>query len=219
MNYKKAFWITLAVLICFIITWIIIPLCCGYTVGFLNGYQFTLENVYFVFSIIGVFVAIAVAVFTYKLYNRQIEIANKQTELSTQQTEISSKQTEIMKEQNRIALFKEKYECFCTFKNSYSYGLKAMRGRYKDGVNYSTKYQSTEILEIKYLFNEEIYKECHKILHSLFLLNEATEAIKTGSQTLLSMGATEENKTAHAENIKVDNFHAVCVKMEEYLKL
>lgn len=45
-------------LVGFIISFIVIPLCSGYTIGLLGGVKFTLENINYIFSIIGVFTTV-----------------------------------------------------------------------------------------------------------------------------------------------------------------
>lgn len=70
-------------------------------------------------------VSIFVAVYTYKIYQKQLKlmeeqtaISKSQTEISKTQTDIANKQTQIMEEQNKIALFEKKYELYNLYKST-----------------------------------------------------------------------------------------------------
>lgn len=77
MSYKKLFIGSFVILMAFITAFIIIPLCCGHSVGFLECYQFKLENIYYVFSILGVFATVSAVFVAIRIPSRIAQTQNK----------------------------------------------------------------------------------------------------------------------------------------------
>lgn len=84
-TYKLAFRIVTVALSLFIFAFVGVPLACGYTIGFLNGYQWQASNVIGLLGVVGTLSAVSAAIFI---------------------------PTRIAKQQNKIALFKERLETY-----------------------------------------------------------------------------------------------------------
>ncbi|MFI3114865.1 MAG: hypothetical protein R3Y12_01820 [Clostridia bacterium] len=119
--------------------------------------------------------------------------------------------------QNRIALFEKRYEKLKKFKELYLYGVKTTTYNYVDGVIYADKYNKQDFNDIEYLFSKDIWEKCNNILYALLFLNEVSENKRTGVETLISRGATEENIKNKIASF--ENFENLVKEMEEYLKL
>ncbi|WP_409967182.1 hypothetical protein RFF05_11220 [Bengtsoniella intestinalis] len=79
LSCKSMFSIVLIILILLLLAFIIIPLACGYTIGFLDSWKVTLENVYYIFSILGVFATVSAVYVAIKIPQK---IADRQEKIA-----------------------------------------------------------------------------------------------------------------------------------------
>ncbi len=191
-------------------------------------------------AFLGVIVAITVAVFTYKIYIRQLKLLEEQKIISDAQTKISEKQTEIMEQQNKIALFEKQYEVYGELKNfnimlnfllfnnrNTNQDLLSLPSQLKnllDGSHYELYFKKIEIAltKIQFVFDLKIeYKLVDKMLEELGLIILAINNFNKETEEELKIMWFAVLNLAEKENIKIfnDNLTLQLSSMERQLKL
>lgn len=164
---------------------IVAPLLCDQSFYFVNPNHLQVDNL---IACAGVIVAIFVAVFTYRIYTKQLSLMDKQTSISEEQTKIATTQTEIMEQQNKIALFEKRYGVYVNLQSMAA--VISLIVDHKDSLDYAALMQIVDVANEANKFKSyaEFYMNMKAFMPKISMLFPEVDS----SHTLILLGECEK---------------------------